>query len=343
MSKNSSPQFIALIASLLAALLSSIGVGVFTLEVRATAANFVLVFAVCYFIFSYLLKEFIHDRIKLIYKNIYKFKTQGSKSYGAFKKNEADPIGAVSKEVVEWMIENRKEVNELKEQENFRREFLGNVSHELKTPIQTIQGYIHTLLDGALDDKNVNSLFLNKAAKSADRLAELVTDLTSISALENRGLLKTESVDLVKLTLDVFEMLEIRAKEKDISLKIAKHNPKEVLVEADKAKIHQVLVNLIVNAIKYGKVGGSIRVKFFDMDKNILTEIADDGEGIAEEHLPRLFERFYRTDAGRSRDQGGSGLGLAIVKHIIEAHNQTINVRSTIGIGSTFGFTLKKG
>lgn len=342
MSNNSSPKFIAFIASLIAALLSSIGVGVFTLKVLAIGANFALVFVVCYFVFSYLLKEFIHDRIKLIYKNIYKFKTQGSKSYGALDKNEADPIGAVSKEVLEWMIENRNEINELKEQENFRREFLGNVSHELKTPIQTIQGYIHTLLDGALDDKKVNSLFLNKAAKSTDRLVELVNDLTSISSLEDSGSLRLESVDMIKLTHDVFEMLEVRAKEKNISLTIAKQNPKEVVVMADKAKIHQVLVNLIVNAIKYGKAAGSIRVKFFDMDKNILTEIADDGEGIAEEHLPRLFERFYRTDAGRSRDQGGSGLGLAIVKHIIEAHNQTINVRSTIGLGSTFGFTLKK-
>jgi len=341
-SNNSSPKFIAFIASLIAALLSSIGVGVFTLKVLAIGANFALVFVVCYFVFSYLLKEFIHDRIKLIYKNIYKFKTQGSKSYGALDKNEADPIGAVSKEVLEWMIENRNEINELKEQENFRREFLGNVSHELKTPIQTIQGYIHTLLDGALDDKKVNSLFLNKAAKSTDRLVELVNDLTSISSLEDSGSLRLESVDMIKLTHDVFEMLEVRAKEKNISLTIAKQNPKEVVVMADKAKIHQVLVNLIVNAIKYGKAAGSIRVKFFDMDKNILTEIADDGEGIAEEHLPRLFERFYRTDAGRSRDQGGSGLGLAIVKHIIEAHNQTINVRSTIGLGSTFGFTLKK-
>ncbi len=342
MSNNSSPKFIAFIASLIAALLSSIGVGVFTLKVLAIGANFALVFVVCYFVFSYLLKEFIHDRIKLIYKNIYKFKTQGSKSYGALDKNEADPIGAVSKEVLEWMIENRNEINELKEQENFRRELLDNVSHELKTPIQTIQGYIHTLLDGALDDKKVNSLFLNKAAKSTDRLVELVNDLTSISSLEDSGSLRLESVDMIKLTHDVFEMLEVRAKEKNISLTIAKQNPKEVVVMADKAKIHQVLVNLIVNAIKYGKAAGSIRVKFFDMDKNILTEIADDGEGIAEEHLPRLFERFYRTDAGRSRDQGGSGLGLAIVKHIIEAHNQTINVRSTIGLGSTFGFTLKK-
>lgn len=343
MSKNSSPRFIALIASLIAAVLSSIGVAVVSLSLLVTLINFSVVFAVCFVVFSFLLKEFIHDRIKLIYKNIYKFKTQGSKSYGVLDKNETDPIGAVSKEVLEWMIENRNEVKELKQQENYRREFLGNVSHELKTPIQNIQGYIHTLLDGALDDKKVNSLFLSKAAKSTDRLVELINDLTSISTLENSGAMNWDTVDMIKLTQEVFEMLEEQTKARRIDLRVAKQSPKEVWVIADKAKIRQVLVNLLVNAIKYGKKGGKIKVSFFDMDKNILTEIADDGEGIAEEHLPRLFERFYRTDASRSRDQGGSGLGLAIVKHILEAHNQTINVRSTVGVGSTFGFTLKKG
>ena len=241
------------------------------------------------------------------------------------------------------MIESRKEVKELKQQENFRREFLGNVSHELKTPIQNIQGYIHTLLDGALDDKKVNRIFLNKAAKSTDRLVEMVNDLTSISTLEDSSSLDIKDVDLLKLTQDVFEMAEDQAKLKEITLAFNKNNPKSVVVKADLAKVRQVLVNLIVNAIKYGKKGGKVTVRFFDMDKNILTEIADDGFGIEAEHLPRLFERFYRTDAGRSRDQGGTGLGLAIVKHIIESHNQTINVRSTIGVGSTFAFTLKKG
>lgn len=343
MSQNTSPSFIALVASLVAAFLSSIGLGILTADVKAILINFVAVFGVCYLVFSYLLKTFIHDRIKLIYKNIYRFKTESGKSYGVLDKKERDPIGAVSKEVVGWMIENRKEVNELKEQENFRREFLGNVSHELKTPIQSIQGYIHTLLDGALDDKKVNRVFLTKAAKSTDRLVEMVNDLTSISTLEDSSSLDIKNVDLIKLTQEVFDMAEEQAKAKGIKLQFNKTNAKTVWVKADLAKVRQVLVNLIINAIKYGKPNGQVTVRFFDMDKNILTEIADDGFGIEAEHLPRLFERFYRTDAGRSRDQGGTGLGLAIVKHIIESHHQTINVRSTIGVGSTFGFTLKKG
>ena len=343
MSQNTSPTFIAFVASLVAAFLSSLGLGILTLNIAAVIINFIAVLVVCYLVFSYLLKAFIHDRIKLIYKNIYRFNTESGKGYGVLDEKERDPIGAVGKEVVEWMIESRKEVKELKQQENFRREFLGNVSHELKTPIQNIQGYIHTLLDGALDDKKVNRIFLNKAAKSTDRLVEMVNDLTSISTLEDSSSLDIKDVDLLKLTQDVFEMAEDQAKLKEITLAFNKNNPKSVVVKADLAKVRQVLVNLIVNAIKYGKKGGKVTVRFFDMDKNILTEIADNGFGIEAEHLPRLFERFYRTDAGRSRDQGGTGLGLAIVKHIIESHNQTINVRSTIGVGSTFAFTLKKG
>ena len=343
MSQNTSPTFIAFVASLVAAFLSSLGLGILTLNIAAVIINFIAVLVVCYLVFSYLLKAFIHDRIKLIYKNIYRFKTESGKGYGVLDEKERDHIGAVGKEVVEWMIESRKEVKELKQQENFRLEFLGNVSHELKTPIQNIQGYIHTLLDGALDDKKVNRIFLNKAAKSTDMLVEMVNNLTSISTLEDSSSLDIKDVDLLKLTQDVFEMAEDQAKLKEITLAFNKNNPKSVVVKADLAKVRQVLVNLIVNAIKYGKKGGKVTVRFFDMDKNILTEIADNGFGIEAEHLPRLFERFYRTDAGRSRDQGGTGLGLAIVKHIIESHNQTINVRSTIGVGSTFAFTLKKG
>lgn len=290
----------------------------------------------------FLLKEFIQDRIKLIYKSIYRFKTNKDNQYKIGDKKSADPIGEVSKEVLSWMIENKKEVDELKQQENYRREFLGNVSHELKTPIQNIQGYIHTLLDGALEDKKVNELFLQKAGKSADRLVELVDDLTQISTLESGQELNLQVVDMLKLTSEVFEMVETQANEKNISINLKKQNEKGILVMADRAKVRQVMVNLLVNAIKYGRSQGKIVISFYDMDKNILTEISDDGMGIAEEHLPRLFERFYRTDKGRSRDQGGSGLGLAIVKHIIEAHKQTINVRSTVGVGSTFGFTLKK-
>lgn len=341
--KRSSPQFVALVASLIAAILSSFSVWIFTYGIAAIAINFIAVFAFCFIVFSFLLKEFINDRIKLIYKNIYRFKTQKGTTYNESVKKSTDPIGEVSKDVLSWMLENKKEVEELKQQENYRREFLGNVSHELKTPIQNIQGYIHTLLDGALDDKKVNELFLQKAGKSADRLVELVNDLTQISTIESGQELNLQTVDMVQLANEVIEIAETQAKNKKIKIKFKKQNQKSVLVVADKAKVRQVLVNLIINAIKYGKKDGVITIGFYDMDKNVLTEITDNGVGIAQEHLPRLFERFYRTDKGRSRDQGGSGLGLAIVKHIIEAHKQTINVRSTVDVGSTFGFTLKKG
>ena len=340
---RSSPKFVALIASMIAAVLSSISVWLITKDASFTALNFAVVSVLCYLVFFLLLKEFIHDRIKLIYKNIYRFKTHNNQPDNVLDKKSDDPIGEVSKEVVAWMIENRKEVDELKQLENYRREFLGNVSHELKTPIQNIQGYIHTLLDGALNDNQVNELFLQKAAKSSDRLVELVDDLTNISTIESGQALDPQPVDLIHLTEEVLEIVENQAQEKNIKIKFKKQNPKSVMVVADRAKVRRVLVNLIINALKYGKDGGRITIGFYDMDKNILTEISDNGIGIAEEHIPRLFERFYRTDKGRSRDQGGSGLGLAIVKHIIEAHKQTINVRSTVGVGSTFGFTLMKG
>lgn len=344
MKKNASPQSIAFIAGLLAASISTIIIAIETQDVWVSTVNFCVVLGVCFFVFLYLLQEFIYNKIKLIYKSIYRFKTQNPNELRALDKRNSDPIETVSKEVLGWMLENRKEVDQLKEQENYRRDFLGNVSHELKTPIQSIQGYIHTLLDGALEDKKVNRLFLEKASNSTDRLIELVDELTSISKLESdKSLLNVERFDLVKLTAEVIEMVEKQAEAKDISIRFKKQNAKTVMVQADKLKVRQVLVNLIINALKYGQQHGKVFIGFYDMDKNVLTEISDDGEGIAEKHLPRLFERFYRTDKGRSRDQGGSGLGLAIVKHIIEAHKQTVNVRSTIGVGSTFGFTLKKG
>jgi two-component system phosphate regulon sensor histidine kinase PhoR len=342
--KNTSPRSVAFIAGLLAAVLSTLIIAIASRDILISVINFAVVLGICYLVFNYLLQEFVYNKIKLIYKSIYRFKTHNPKELKALDKNINDPIETVSKEVLAWMLENRKEIDQLQKQENFRREFLGNVSHELKTPIQSIQGYIHTLLDGALEDKKVNRLFLTKASKSTERLIELVDELTSISELEgDKSPLDIELFDLVKLTEEVLEMVENLAKDKNVAIHFKKQNPKIVIVEADKSKIRQVLVNLVVNAIKYGKSGGQILIGYYDMDKNILTEISDDGEGIAEEHLPRLFERFYRTDSGRSRDQGGSGLGLAIVKHIIEAHKQTINVRSTLGVGSTFGFTLKKG
>lgn len=311
--------------------------------------NFVIIFTLgfglSFFLFFYTLEFFIYRKIKLIYKTIHSLKTE---KYDAILKNfdwDKDPIAVMNKEVIQWARDNRQEIYELKKLANFRKEFLGNVSHELKTPIFNIQGYIHTLLDGAINDSNVNMRFLTKAAASADRLSDLVADLLAISQLESGELvMEYEKFDVNTLVKEVYEQLEIKAKNKHITLEIKDGCNKPFFVSADKYRIRQVLVNLITNAIKYGNENGHVTASYYDMDENILVEIADNGNGISQEHLPRIFERFYRVDKSRVRqgDEGGTGLGLAIVKHIIEAHNQTINARSTEGRGTTFGFTLSK-
>lgn len=343
MISNPTPSYIAAISSFIVAAISSIVVFFFTQNYTSVFINLIISFGASFLLFNFLLKQFIFRKIKLIYKNIHRFKTQSPSVNQVLEKANQDPIEEVSKEVMDWMKENRREINQLKEQATYRREFLGNVSHELKTPIQSIQGYIHTLLDGALEDKKVNRFFLTKASKGVDRLVELVDDLTSIAEFESNAVnLDFQKFDIIALVTEVFEIVERQAEEKNVSLKLKKQNPKSAFVVADRNKIRQVLINLIVNAIKYGKKKGYVLVGLYDMDKNLLLEISDDGEGIAKEHLPRLFERFYRTDKGRSRNEGGSGLGLSITKHIMEAHRQTINVRSTVGEGSAFGITLKK-
>lgn len=253
-----------------------------------------------------------------------------------------DVFGRIRQEVIDWDKRNRKEIARLTDQEKFRREFLGNVSHELKTPIFSIQGYILTLLEGGLEDKKINRNFLLKAEKSINRMIEMVDDLDEISKLEsNRMVLDIKRFDLLALTKEIIESLEYKAKKKKISLRM-NTDQKNIFVKADPARISQVITNLLVNSINYGKEDGRTTVKFFDLDENVLVEVGDNGRGIEAEHLPRLFERFYRVDKGRSRSDGGSGLGLAIVKHIMEAHQQTINVRSKVGEGSVFSFTLEK-
>ncbi len=296
-------------------------------------------------LFFYSLEYFIYRKIKLIYKTIHSLKTQ---KYDARLSNfnwKTDPIANMNKEVINWAKDQKEQMEELKRLADFRKEFLGNVSHELKTPIFNIQGYIHTLIDGAIDDPEVNIRFLKKAAKSADRLSDLVADLLAISQLESGDLhMEYERFDINAMVKDVYEQLEVRAKDRGISLLIKEGCNKPFWVSADKYRIRQVVVNLVINSIKYGKEYGTTTAAFYDMDENILVEIADNGEGIAQEHLPRIFERFYRVDKSRARESGpgGTGLGLAIVKHIIEAHHQTIHVRSSMGEGTTFGFTLTK-
>lgn len=305
----------------------------------ASGTEYFLLSLVLFFWFSVVLiyqvvKLYIHSKISVIYKNIYTHK-------GVTRFVDVD-IDLVEKEVEDWAIQKENEILQMKASETYRREFIGNVSHELKTPIFNIQGYILTLLDGGLYDEEVNMKYLKRTSKSVDRMINIVDDLEVITRLETEETqLEIGEFNIVELAKDVLDQLELKANESKIVLSIQKEILTEFVV-GDIDKIQQVFANLMSNSIKYGKEGGRTEVRFFDMNENILIEIADDGIGISEMDLPRLFERFYRVDKNRSRKIGGTGLGLAIVKHIIEAHNQTINVRSTIDVGSTFSFILEK-
>jgi two-component system phosphate regulon sensor histidine kinase PhoR len=301
----------------------------------------ILIFLIAFFLIRIGVEQFIHSKVKIIYKNIHELKI-GSELEETELARSTD-LDKVSKEVSDWATQNRNEIEELLERENFRREFIGNISHELKTPIFNIQGYLLTLLDGAIDDQEINRRYLKRANKSVDRMINIIEDLEIISALEsNRVQINYLNFDLSELVEDVFELLDEKAKKKEISLSYQKDQDRLIKVFADRSKIEQVLINLIGNAIKYGNDGGKVELRFFDMDEHILTEINDDGLGIPPEDVPRVFERFYRVDKSRSRDAGGTGLGLSIVKHIIEGHKQTINLRSSESKGSTFSFTLRK-
>jgi two-component system, OmpR family, phosphate regulon sensor histidine kinase PhoR len=344
--KNPTPRLLAFAAAFLASLTVLIScwlAGLFQKEDWIAIALVMLItFLSTFFIFNYLLKIFIYRKIKLIYKTISTSKNSKQKTLDRLDLGD-DILGNVGREVIEWEQNRTEEIAELKRMENFRKEFVGNVSHELKTPLFNIQGYIHTLLEGALEDEEVNISYLQRAAKSVERLCLIVDDLEAISKYESGELmLDQRTFDIHELFVEVFESVEIRAKEMNISTSFKEGSDKDFYVVGDKERIRQVITNLITNSIKYGKRNGATMVGFYDMDENILVEITDNGIGIDSKHLQRIFERFYRVDKSRSREQGGTGLGLSIVKHIIEAHNQTINVRSTPGIGTTFTFTLRK-
>lgn len=306
--------------------------------------TFIVTLSGAYFMVRYVVNEFVYEKIRLIYKTIHNLKTPKSE----LKKRiieDVDILESVNTEVVSWAENQQQEIQNLREQEEYRRDFLGNVSHELKTPIFNIQGYVHTLLDGGLEDEEINRKFLKRADKSVERMISVVEDLDVISRLESGRLeLNKQRLNIVELAKEVIEMEEMKAEKRGISIKLSEKFERPIYVMADGDQIRQVYINLIDNSIKYGSRNGSIRLRFFDMDENILCEVADDGPGIEAKHLPRLFERFYRVDKARDRHAGGTGLGLSIVKHIIEAHGQTINVRSIQGenAGTTFSFTLKK-
>ncbi len=240
-------------------------------------------------------------------------------------------------------MDSQNQIQTLQTLEEYRRNFVGNVSHELRTPIFNIQGFLMTLLDGGLEDEALTQRYVQKAAQNAERLQIIVNDLETIAKLESgKTILNLQVFDIKNLVETVFDDLDLQAKEKNIRLNFKEDAQSHYKVQADQEQIRRVLENLIKNSIKYGLENGVTRIGFYEMDDAILIEVADNSQGIGAEHLPYLFDRFYRVDKGRSRNEGGSGLGLSIVKHIIEAHQQSINVRSTLNVGTTFGFTLKK-
>jgi two-component system phosphate regulon sensor histidine kinase PhoR len=297
-----------------------------------------LLFVVVYLVVWQAIENFIYKKIRILYKNIHNLKSPKQKI-----SIDSNWLENADKEVVKWAEDQKNEMESMKKLEAYRREFLGNVSHELKTPIFNIQGYVLTLLDGGLEDKSINKEYLQRAEKSIDRMITIVDRLDEISRLESDALTPNfEKFDIMDLCIEFIEFFEIKAAEKKISLFINPNTYGPFHVLADKELVRQVLSNLIENSIKYGNENGRTKISFYDMDEQVLIEISDTGIGIVQEDIPRIFERFFRSANGRALNNSGSGLGLSIVKHIIEAHHQTINVRSSVGAGTTFGFTLKK-
>ena len=286
-----------------------------------------------YLVFYFLLKGFIQYRLSLIYRSIQIKQPENN----TFAKSIDSLMEDAEKNVVEWKENSTIEISKLKEQAAFRKEFLGNLAHELKTPVFSIQGYLLTLLDGGLEDPTVNRAFLERASKSTDRITGILEDLDQITRMETENLrLEIRSFDIVELLKESFETFELIAKEKNYQLQFEKY------VNADRNKLGQVFTNLISNAISYGKENGILVISILDIDDHYLLEFKDNGPGIEPHHLSRLFERFYRVEKSRNRNEGGSGLGLAIAKHIVESHGQTIQVKSQVGIGTTFVITMEK-
>ena len=292
-------------------------------------------FGIVMFSALFIIRKYVAYKLKPIYSIVLSRDVHTTEILDELKDKRVENIG---EELTAWADTNDKEIARLKESERFRKQYLGNVAHELKTPIFNIQGYISTLLDGGLEDELINRKFLERAEKSIDRLINIVNDLDTISKLESSmNRLQMEQFDIVALAREIAEQAEMEADRKG-----AENLPSPFWVLADKHYVGQVLVNLIINSIHYGREGGTTNVRFRDMLDRILIEVEDNGQGIGKEDIPRIFERFYRTDKGRSREQGGTGLGLAIVKHIVEAHGEHVAVRSEPGVGTTFSFTLKK-
>jgi two-component system phosphate regulon sensor histidine kinase PhoR len=342
--KNLSPRQLAAFTALVLSLPISLGILILQKNWLAGIIAFALIFGGSFFLIFSIIQNFIYRKIKLIYKFIHQ--TKASKKEEMYYKYilPQKSIDEVREDVEAWAQQRSHEIESLKQNESFRKEFLQNLSHEFKTPVFAIQGYVDTLLQGAMEDPEVRKRFLEKTSKNVDRLVNLIRDLDGISKLE-RGELKLTKQNFIiqDLVREVFESLSLKAEQRHISFSIKKGCEQPLAVNADKEKIREVIINLIDNSIKYGKFGGSTVASMYNTDdQNILIEISDDGMGISEKHLNRVFERFYRTVEGRGRDVTGSGLGLSICKHIIEAHGHIIHVRSKEDIGTTIGFTLDR-
>jgi len=299
----------------------------------------ITLFIISFFIIQYRTEHFIYRRLKKLYEEV------SILDINDLRRDSANTdIEKLSKSMQSFVEGKRLEIKSLTDIDSFRKDFLGNVAHELKTPLFTVQGYILTLLEGAINDKQIRMKYLDRANKGVERLLAVVKDLDMITKLENEGTkLNIENFNILELVQNIFDLFEMKAKKRNISLSFDKIYEFPVFVKGDVEKIEQVLINLIVNSIKYGKPNGNIVFSAENYsDSKFIIKVVDDGEGIKKEHLRRLFERFYRVDQSRSRDQGGSGLGLSIVKHIIEAHNENIFLKSTFGKGSEFSFTLEK-
>ncbi len=341
--KNLSPRQLSALTALSLSVPIAIGITLMTWNWKIGLTSLLLIFAGSFGLILFTLERFIYRKIKLIYKLIHQTKaTKKEEVYFKYILPQKS-IDEVREDVEAWGERRNKEIELLRQNEAFRKEFLQNLAHEFKTPVFAIQGYIDTLLNGAMDDPEILRRFLQNTSRNTVRLVNLMNDLDEISRLESgQHTLHKHNFIIQDLIREVFDTLSIHTQQKSIRTSIKKGCESPIYVHADKEKIKQVLTNLVSNSCKYGKTNGSIVASVYPTDdQHVLIEISDDGVGIDEEHLPRIFERFFRADSARSRDKGGTGLGLAICKHIIEAHGESIHVRSTVDVGTTVGFTLE--
>jgi two-component system, OmpR family, phosphate regulon sensor histidine kinase PhoR len=338
-----SPRIIALLLAVCIAGVTTAFLSLFEeVTTNALAATFFIAFSVAYILIYIVLEFLIFREINKIYTLFQKLRF-GTAPLEAEKSNPFNPLKQINEDIRQYVLLKQREIDELKKMEAFRKEFIADVSHELKTPIFAAQGFVHTLLDGAVKDKNVRTRFLKKAAKSLDGLDILVQDLLTLSQIETGEIkMHFEDFDLKSLTEEVFEQFENKAEKKEIRMQFARDTPEEVIVHADWQRINQVMTNLISNAVKYSSDNSSITVAFRIGSDYVETSVKDTGEGIPHKDVHRIFERFYRVDKSRSREKGGTGLGLAIVKHIMEGHNSRVDVTSEPGKGSDFRFRLPR-